>query len=502
MAAARRGGWAALAVLLALFGGLAVAASYGQEYLPDGVAEALGKNGLRVALAVVSFSLLLFAVIRSVRDRRTRHALEGEQERAAKLEKRLQEGTSLTKAFRRLSGPLDENQALEAVVRASKELADSRSAALMLLESDRPFLRTRAVVGAEPGTDVRLGTGPFGRVAETRAPELFNGGSLLVVPLVAGGELVGVLSVEADERAFGQDELRVLALFADQAGLAIANTRAFSRERSSAERLAEMDRLKSEFVAMITHELKTPLTSLLGYSTLLRKRADSLPKKQRNEFHAIIARQGERILRLIDELLQSSRIEAAERLPREPVDLPRIVREVSRELSEARGRTINVKAPRGRMGLYGDPISMEHVVTNLLDNALKYSPKNTDVEVRLEEHGAEVWLAVSDRGPGITSEDLPHVFERFWRSDAAPRSRGAVGLGLFIAKVLVDAHGGRIWAESDPGAGATFHVALPRRRDDSEGAEKSSGVLDEVAEVSKETPRFGSVDDPMVERQR
>ena len=236
------------------------------------------------------------------------------------------------------------------------------------------------------------------------------------------------------------------------------------QERNASERLEASDRMRADVVASVTHQLKTPLTSLLGYATILRKRADTLPLEQRDEFIGVIEEQGYRILGLIENLLQSTRVEAGlGRLQRVPVDLSGIVRAVAREMGTGRQRTIDVDLSPRELGLFGDPAAMEHIVTNLLDNALKYSEPSTVVRAAVFEGDGEVLLTVSDEGMGIAADELPQVFDRFRQASNA-RGHSSVGLGLYIVHNLVIAQGGRVWVDSELGKGTTFTVALPVRR--------------------------------------
>lgn len=255
--------------------------------------------------------------------------------------------------------------------------------------------------------------------------------------------------------------LAVFAVMREYSGHRLAQR--LAQEHRVASNLAELDRMRGDAVASVTHELKTPLTSLLGYAMILRKRAADLSDKQRDDYVAVMQEQAERILRLIEELLQSSRLERGMgQLRRAPLDLPAVAERVAKELSATRGREILVQVPAHDLGLYGDEAAMEHVVTNLVDNALKYS--SGTVRVGLFEGDGEVLLTVADEGEGIEAQDLPHIFERFQQASNA-RGRASVGLGLYIVRNLVSAHGGRVWAESERGKGTTFTVALPRRRD-------------------------------------
>ena len=232
--------------------------------------------------------------------------------------------------------------------------------------------------------------------------------------------------------------------------------------RREVRRLREVQRTRADAVASVTHGLKTPLTSLLGYATILRRRHDSMAGDQRAHVIEAMQDQAERIMRLIEELLRSSRADEALPLQRVPVDLAEIVRRVSGELGSTRGRPIDVDVPDDDLGLYGDPSALEHVVTNLVDNALKYS--DGPVEVRVDGTDGAVVLTVRDHGPGIAADDLPHSFDRFRQASNA-RGAGSVGLGLYIVRNLVQAHRGTVRADSDVGKGATFSVSLPRRAD-------------------------------------
>jgi signal transduction histidine kinase len=236
------------------------------------------------------------------------------------------------------------------------------------------------------------------------------------------------------------------------------------QERNASERLEASDRMRADVVASVTHQLKTPLTSLLGYATILRKRADTLSAEQRDEFIGVIEDQGYRILGLIENLLQSTRVEAGlGRLQRVPVDLSGIVRNVAREMGTGRQRAIEVDLSPQELGLFGDPAAMEHIVTNLLDNALKYSDADTVVRAAVFEGDGEVLLTVSDEGVGIAPDELPTVFDRFRQASNA-RGAASVGLGLYIVHSLVIAQGGRVWVDSELGKGTMFTVALPVRR--------------------------------------
>jgi signal transduction histidine kinase len=246
-------------------------------------------------------------------------------------------------------------------------------------------------------------------------------------------------------------EMQILAAMADA-----------EEQRTSAERLQAQDRQRADLVAGVTHELKTPLTSLLGYATILRKRGASLDEQQRDEYIGVMERQGQRILRLIEELLQSTRLDSGMgKMQRVSVDFSAICVRVADELATGRGRDVVVDAPKHDLGLWGDPAALEHVVTNLIDNALKYSEGTVWVTVDGAE--TEVLLTVRDEGQGIADDEVAKIFDRFQQSSNAHGS-ASVGFGLYLVKNLVDAHGGRVSVDSELGKGSTFSVALPVRR--------------------------------------
>jgi len=241
-------------------------------------------------------------------------------------------------------------------------------------------------------------------------------------------------------------------------------TRALLTERERREKLSEQEQARADLVARVTHELKTPLTSLLGYASIMRKRDATLSSEQRLEFLGTMDRQGQRIMRLIEEMLQSQRVEAGGLRPqRVALDVAGIARRVVAEMRVGHDRLIEADLPTEDLGLYGDPAGLEHVITNLVDNALKYSPEESVVRVAVFDGDGEVLVTVADEGVGISPEDMPHIFDRFRQASGA-RGRASVGLGLFIVRSLVEEQGGRVWADSEVGKGTTVTVALPRRR--------------------------------------
>jgi signal transduction histidine kinase/ActR/RegA family two-component response regulator len=230
-------------------------------------------------------------------------------------------------------------------------------------------------------------------------------------------------------------------------------------------RLAEASEAKDRFLAVLSHELRTPLTAILGYAALVRKgKLDEAGVRRALE---VIERNAKLQKQLIDDLLDVSRIISGSlRLELRPIALgPVIEAAAANALPAAQTKGIRLElvlAPSAAM-ISGDPARMQQVVSNLLVNAIKFTPSGGTVEVRLEESGPEVQIVVHDTGPGIRREFLPYVFDRFRQDDATEaRSHGGLGLGLAIVRHLVGLHNGSVYAESPgPGQGSTFTVSLP-----------------------------------------
>jgi signal transduction histidine kinase len=234
--------------------------------------------------------------------------------------------------------------------------------------------------------------------------------------------------------------------------------------RMSAE-LEQLERLRRDLVANVSHELRTPISAIRAR---LENLLDGVEKVDPRTLEAMLA-QTERLGRLVDQLLELSRLESGDlRLRPEPVMLDELVSEVVAELEVVRAdRHVQLS---GQLSgdlpvILADRERVHQVLFNLLDNALRFTPAGGEVRVTAERHNGSVDVHVWDSGPGISPEHLPRLFERFYRVDPArSRDDGGTGIGLAIARSVVEAHGGRIWAESEPGRGSVFTFELPVAR--------------------------------------
>jgi signal transduction histidine kinase len=234
---------------------------------------------------------------------------------------------------------------------------------------------------------------------------------------------------------------------------------AFNRMSSELENL---ERLRRDLVANVSHELKTPISALRAH---LENLLDGVEVPDPETLQVMLA-QSERLGRLVDQLLELSRLESGDvPLERRHVELAPLVTEVLSEIEVARpdrGVRLAEAVPEDLPPVFADRERVHQVLFNLLDNAVRFTPAGGRVTVSASRHNGSVDVAVADTGPGIAAEDLPRVFERFFRVDESrSRDDGGTGIGLAIARSVVEAHGGRIWAESEPGRGTTFTFELP-----------------------------------------
>jgi signal transduction histidine kinase len=287
-------------------------------------------------------------------------------------------------------------------------------------------------------------------------------GPVLVAPITAGQRRIGVLEAfAAHQPVFSGDDLALAQLLADQAAV-ILESRALIDEAARVQALEEAAKLKEDFVSAAAHDLKTPLTTLLGQAQILELRFARDPAlAQHQPAIGRIAREARRLSALVEDLLDASRVEEGKlEVRREPADVAAVVKLVAERNRPGKERIV-VDA-RERLTGSVDRRRIEQLVDNLVENGLKYSGEDSPVEVRAWRDDGEIHVTVRDHGIGIPATDLPHVFERFHRAaNVDARRYAGIGLGLYICLGIAQEHGGRIWVESTVGQGSTFHVALP-----------------------------------------
>ena len=284
--------------------------------------------------------------------------------------------------------------------------------------------------------------------------------SLMVVPLAAQGKPFGLISFITAEsgRRFDEDDLAVASEITRRAAVAIEHARLYKQ-------LQESLRARDEFLSSAAHELKTPLTSIKGYAQTLERRTRELDEPIRSRFAALerIDAASTRMARTIDELLDLARLRLGQRieLDRNVVDLVAIARDsVAEPAAMSTGHRITLEARVITLVGEWDGRRLEHVISNLVSNAVKFSPSGGDVTVTVDQLEDDAVVAVRDQGVGIIPEDRLAIFERF-RRGANVKGIPGTGIGLTLAKEIVEAHRGHIFVESAPGKGSTFTVRLP-----------------------------------------
>jgi signal transduction histidine kinase len=286
----------------------------------------------------------------------------------------------------------------------------------------------------------------------------------LTAPLLLGARTIGMISLARREpRSFKAEEIELVSLLGRLVATAVQNIRAYEAERSTVEELRRLSALRADFVSLVSHELRSPMAAVIGSARTLQQRWRELSPQQRESFLALIADETSRLANLIADVLDTSRIEAGTfSFSFSNVDVGELVREVvaAAEVGQDEVRiTANVIDPLPR--IRGDRERLRQVLTNLVDNAVKYSPAGDEVHVSAQTSDGKVKVEVSDRGPGIAREHHTLIFEKFGRAKTGGASMPGTGLGLFIARSIAEAHGGSLDVRSAPHQGATFTLALP-----------------------------------------
>ena len=223
------------------------------------------------------------------------------------------------------------------------------------------------------------------------------------------------------------------------------------------------DEIKATFISIVSHELRTPVTLIKGYASTLRRDDAKWDKHTISDSLAVIEEEADRLSKMIDDLLDASRLQAGGlSLSRADVSLANLSNRIAERFSkQSRHHSLETDFPEKFPIILADETRIEQVVTNLVSNALKYAAKGT-IKISGTARPEQVIICVSDEGPGIEARDLPHIFDRFYRSTKAVKQTKGAGLGLYLARAIVEAHGGRIWADPKPDSGARLCFSLPR----------------------------------------
>ncbi len=383
-----------------------------------------------------------------------------------------------------VNSSLDFPRIFEAVVEGTRRLVDFDQASIARItdaETATVFAMSGSREALSEGKKIHLPASRFSDVLERRLPAVFDvplgrveADTLrmsairreIVLPLVVGDQVIGTFNLGSRRQdAFSRPEIEVLSQIATELGVALLQAAAYEREHQAGQKLKELSDLKSEFVSKVSHELRTPLTSIMGAAdNLLDGIAGPLDERPR-AYLARIKENGDRLLRLINELLDLARIEAGKeeiRATRFRLDsLIQETLETLKPVADERGVALAVPGPPPLV-IRADRDKISRVLINLIHNGIKFTPSGGRVEIRASDEGDWVTVAIHDSGVGIPSGEIERIFDKFHQVRGA-RGRGAAssGLGLPISRQLVEMHGGRLTAESGEGRGSTFTMVLP-----------------------------------------
>jgi signal transduction histidine kinase len=404
-----------------------------------------------------------------------------EEERIAALERQIANLTLIVEVSKTLNSTLDLDSLLQIITKSAVELTDTEMASILLVDKASGELHFEAATSAERGALETLvvprDKSIAGWVMRENKPLLIHDvrhdprfypqvdavtglatRSILGVPLRFKGQVIGVL--EALNKIGGDDftdgDVQILTALAGQAAVAIENARLLAE-------LLEQDRLMSQFITDASHELRTPLTAIKGYLQLIL--GGAMDAEQQRASLETTARNIDVIIRLVNDILYLQEM-ATIQAERVPVALDEVVQEVvdaAQEQARLADVILRAEIPSGLPPVSGSRERLARALADLVDNAIRFNNTGGEVVVGLREEDDHLQVEVSDTGIGIPSQHMDKIFNRFYRVDSsAPRLFRGVGLGLSIARQIIEEHGGKIRVESEPGKGSTFYFALPK----------------------------------------
>ncbi|HEY58886.1 MAG TPA: GAF domain-containing protein [Anaerolineae bacterium] len=404
----------------------------------------------------------------------------------ARLQEHLRRLERLLEVNRSMSAILDLKDLLHHILEVGAELVDAESCSILLYDEESqqlyfaagpPSLLSRAQNIPVPLDNSLAGwvfthNEPLITHDAPQDPRYFPGidrnlqhqtVSLVAVPLRLQDRVTGVLeAINKRHGYFNQQDIETLEILAAQAAIAIHNAQMLQKAQTAYEELQRLDKMKSDFIAITSHELRTPLSLILGFATHLREILDGDAQR----YIEMIIRNALRLKELVEDL---SHLENFQRrssvVQRRPFNVVLTLRELVQELSalaDTHGVTLEFKAPDTIPLIEGDRKKIALALRQVVKNAIQFNRPEGKVWIHLHSIPGFVKITVEDTGIGIPAKDLPHIFERFYQVEShLTRRHGGMGLGLSIAKTMIEAHGGQIWAESEEGKGSVFSIVLP-----------------------------------------
>jgi signal transduction histidine kinase len=287
--------------------------------------------------------------------------------------------------------------------------------------------------------------------------------AVIASPLHWGDDFLGVVVFHSrTPRKWSEGDVALIEAAAREVSIALNHAHMFSQAVDTATRLRALDEMRSDFVAMVSHELRSPMTVVAGIADILKKRQSVLSDDQRDELVETLGREARRLTRLVSEVLDLEAIDqGGVELQLGEVDLASLAREAVTDAGAAERTELAVE--RGNAVVHADADRVKQVLLNLISNAVKFSAEGTLMKVAVSPEVTAVRISVADEGPGIAESDKEKLFQRFSRLDTGTERKPGSGLGLYLSRSIVEAHGGEIWVDSVVGEGTTFSFRIPRK---------------------------------------
>ena len=389
------------------------------------------------------------------------------------LETRLARFRRVLELSRILNSTLDLVTLLTLIIEAAREITRTEAASILLTDPKTGDLYFEAATGTKSEEVKRVVVPPnslAGWVAREGKPQIiddvssdprfsplsdqqsgFKTRALIALPLQVKGRTIGVLESvnRVDDTPFNDEDVDVLSALAAHAAVAIENARLFQQ---------------SDLISEMVHELRTPLTSIVAYGELLMR--DDLKREQQRAFVETMLQESTRLAAMINDFLDLARLQSGRaRLAHVPVDIGGLLRDcvsVMKPQADKKNIQVELDAPAGLPVVEGDAGRLKQVLMNLLSNAIKYTAPGGRVNARAGQRNDSVQVAIEDTGRGIPEQDLPHIFDKFYRVADSEGWATGTGLGLSIAKEIVEVHGGQIDVVSQVGVGTTVTLVIPR----------------------------------------
>lgn len=385
------------------------------------------------------------------------------------LKRREKTARAINALSKELTAAVNLEEVLDVVVRELSQIFNS-AVAILLPENQNLVIRT-VTKGLELDQNeqaVALWSYQNKQMAG-RSTETLSAVPIQFLPLITSNGIVGVLGVKSKNQngILTPDDRLLLDNFVNLAALAIERA-SFAEQASQAESLRTTERLQSALLNSISHELRTPLSTIMGALTSLEDDENYLEEKKalnretRIELIKSAAEQSRQLNHLVGNLLDMTRLQSGSvKLNRTPTDIQDLVGAILSKMEDRlRGRLVDVNITEGLPVISVDAVLIGQALINIIDNAVKFSPSGTPIQINAWQIGNELRLSVRDKGPGVAVEELNRIFNKFYRGTAAMGS-GGTGLGLSICRGIVEAHGGQIWAENVSGGGLLVVISLP-----------------------------------------